>query len=74
MVGERAILYNIRNTCRPHILASVNKGRNKILSSGIVIKTLFDTRMAKKIPTVFSGTSPIRANKRVSAPPGMEAG
>ena len=48
MVGERAILYNVRNTCRPHILGSVNKGRNKIVSSGIVIKTLFDTRVAMK--------------------------
>jgi len=48
----------IRNNCKPDILGSVNKGRNKILSSGIVIKTFFDSRDAMKVVSCSAARPP----------------
>lgn len=48
----------IRNNCKPNILGSVNEGRNKILSSGIVIKTFFDSRDAMKVVSCSAARPP----------------
>ena len=62
----------IRNNCKPNILGSVNKGRNKILRSGIVIKTFFDSRDAMKVVSCSAARPPSEQIREYPPHPGWK--